>query len=192
MWRYHLVMERQPAEVIDAEFNDLAGRFDDFNDDVVHGAECGGVFEGSDVRQDTLIGFNPSVGAFRRFRPDFRCGCKVPALPDTGAVECDPHSATPCCGAFGWCGGSPGHCDCPECVDYRKTFTCTPRRFWRPGLDRCERHAVCQCPDKCSDFDDCNTSMTAACAGRSGWCHKDGQSGETKDRRKNLFSELFR
>ncbi|KAF4664339.1 hypothetical protein FOZ61_000885 [Perkinsus olseni] len=35
-------------------------------------------------------------------------------------AECDPSSASPCCSSTGWCGGSSAHCDCPDCIDYRK------------------------------------------------------------------------
>ncbi|CAJ1391924.1 unnamed protein product [Effrenium voratum] len=73
--------------------------------------------------QRKLIGYNEVTKTFKRFRPDFRCGSRVPLLPDDEVVECDRLSVTPCCSALGWCGRTKGHCRCATCIDYRKEGT---------------------------------------------------------------------
>ena len=70
--------------------------------------------------QRKLIGYNEVTKTFKRFRPDFKCGSRVPLLPDDEVVECDRLSITPCCSALGWCGRTKGHCRCATCIDYRK------------------------------------------------------------------------
>ncbi|CAK9017125.1 Protein spinster, partial [Durusdinium trenchii] len=70
--------------------------------------------------QRKLIGYNEATKTFKRFRPDFKCGSRVPLLPDDEVVECDRLSVTPCCSALGWCGRTKGHCRCATCIDYRK------------------------------------------------------------------------
>ncbi|CAE7709956.1 spin [Symbiodinium necroappetens] len=49
--------------------------------------------------QRKLIGYNEAAKTFKRFRPDFKCGSRVPLLPDEEVVECDRLSVTPCCSA---------------------------------------------------------------------------------------------
>jgi len=61
-----------------------------------------------------------------RFRRDFRCGKRAPVLADGDPVECDPKGSAPCCSALGWCGGSPSHCSCKGCHNYRAGS------FWVP------------------------------------------------------------
>lgn len=69
--------------------------------------------------QHELIGYDAATKEFKqRWRPDFKCGDRVPALPDNEVVECDPGSETPCCSSLGWCGKSKMHCTCELCVDY--------------------------------------------------------------------------
>ncbi|CAK9063465.1 unnamed protein product [Durusdinium trenchii] len=66
-----------------------------------------------------MILFNESKGTYRRWRGDFRCGSRVPPLPDGEMVECPPGFDAPCCSALGWCGRSADHCKCEMCSDYR-------------------------------------------------------------------------
>lgn len=78
--------------------------------------------EMEEYEQKQMIGFNEADGSFqRRFRSDFKCGSRVPPLPDDEVVECDPwsSSANTCCSSLGWCGASRQHCKCETCVDYR-------------------------------------------------------------------------
>ena len=35
-------------------------------------------------------------------------------------AECNPYSDMPCCSEFGWCGNTPGHCDCAKCKKAKK------------------------------------------------------------------------
>ena len=55
------------------------------------------------------------------WRTDQLCGPSNP-LPSDGftPAQCDPSSNKQCCSNHGWCGGSSGHCDCQECIDYAK------------------------------------------------------------------------
>ncbi|XP_035697815.1 uncharacterized protein LOC118430888, partial [Branchiostoma floridae] len=61
-----------------------------------------------------------AVDAQKKWREDFRCGEGYPAA-DGNPAECDPAFVSPCCSPANWCGSSPNHCDCPDCVDYRNT-----------------------------------------------------------------------
>lgn len=70
--------------------------------------------------QNKLIQYDASTRKFRRWRGDFRCGSRVPSLPDGEVVECDPLSPAPCCSNLGWCGRSKEHCACETCLDFRK------------------------------------------------------------------------
>ncbi|KAI8511582.1 hypothetical protein Bbelb_106820 [Branchiostoma belcheri] len=54
------------------------------------------------------------------WRKDLRCGAGYPAANGQPAV-CDPLSLFPCCSPLQWCGISTAHCDCVDCVNYRKT-----------------------------------------------------------------------
>mmetsp|Transcript_17708 Transcript_17708/g.41163 ORF Transcript_17708/g.41163 Transcript_17708/m.41163 type:complete len:237 (+) Transcript_17708:127-837(+) len=73
------------------------------------------------ARKDQLrmIGYNPATKYYRRYRPDFKCGDRVPSLPDGEVVECNPQGNGPCCSSLGWCGKTREHCKCQLCVDYR-------------------------------------------------------------------------
>ncbi|XP_035687282.1 uncharacterized protein LOC118423290 [Branchiostoma floridae] len=53
-----------------------------------------------------------------KWRIDGKCGRNAPA-PGANPGWCDPNSNKPCCSQFGWCGATPSHCTCNECVDYR-------------------------------------------------------------------------
>merc|ERR1712194_775588 len=68
--------------------------------------------------QNELIKYDEATKTFKRFRPDFKCGSRVPLLPDEEQVECERASSSPCCSSLGWCGKSRNHCRCPTCIDY--------------------------------------------------------------------------
>ena len=59
-----------------------------------------------------------------KWRQDRRCGKDYP-LPDGKPAQCNPEGplgpkqAGPCCSKYGYCGGSPIHCECAKCIDYR-------------------------------------------------------------------------
>mmetsp|Transcript_133814 Transcript_133814/g.416204 ORF Transcript_133814/g.416204 Transcript_133814/m.416204 type:complete len:233 (-) Transcript_133814:310-1008(-) len=76
--------------------------------------------ERDEREQRILIQYDEGTKKFRRWRPDFKCGSRVPLLPDEEVVECDPRSETPCCSSLGWCGKTKLHCRCPTCLDYRQ------------------------------------------------------------------------
>merc|ERR1712232_215332 len=76
--------------------------------------------EQEDLDHRFMIGYDNVTGKFRTWRTDFKCGSRVPALPDGNETGCDPTSEMPCCSAEGWCGKSKGHCRCAVCVDYRR------------------------------------------------------------------------
>jgi len=63
---------------------------------------------GPSLKVDCHISGNPWLSSGR-------CGSEH-LLPDGRPGQCDPNA---CCSASGWCGNSPAHCDCDECVDYR-------------------------------------------------------------------------
>mmetsp|Transcript_65197 Transcript_65197/g.105414 ORF Transcript_65197/g.105414 Transcript_65197/m.105414 type:complete len:318 (-) Transcript_65197:65-1018(-) len=75
--------------------------------------------EAEEQEQRSLIHYEESSKKFRRWRGDYKCGDRVPLLPDAEAVECEPGFAAPCCSALGWCGRSAAHCSCEMCTDYR-------------------------------------------------------------------------
>jgi len=75
--------------------------------------------EEEEKEQRTLIEYNEATKSFRRWRPDFKCGNRVPLLPDGEVVECEPGGEAPCCSNLGWCGKSSEHCTCDLCSDYR-------------------------------------------------------------------------
>lgn len=54
-----------------------------------------------------------------KVRTDRRCGSEFP-LPDGKPSECDPKTENHCCSKWGFCGPDADHCDCAECVDYRR------------------------------------------------------------------------
>ncbi|CAH1247890.1 Hypp8047 [Branchiostoma lanceolatum] len=77
---------------------------------------CGpnGYCGGSDAhcRCSDCVDFRP------RWRPDTKCGLNDPA-PGSSVAQCNPKGPAPCCSLYGWCGGSPTHCSCSGCIDYR-------------------------------------------------------------------------
>merc|ERR1712216_185007 len=77
------------------------------------------------AEQNILIEYNNVTGKYKRFRPDYKCGNRVPPLPDEKYVECDPDSLAPCCSENGWCGYHPAHCKCGACINYRKVYNRT-------------------------------------------------------------------
>ena len=60
------------------------------------------------------------------YRKDGRCGCDF-KLSNGTAAQCDPESVFPCCSEFGYCGVTQEHCDCSNCIDYRKGKELLPK-----------------------------------------------------------------
>ncbi|XP_042239396.1 neuropilin-2-like isoform X1 [Homarus americanus] len=56
-----------------------------------------------------------------RWRTDGRCGTHFP-LANRTPSECDPSSDRPCCSDYGYCGNSPSHCGCLDCIDFRNVI----------------------------------------------------------------------
>ncbi|XP_066269746.1 uncharacterized protein [Branchiostoma lanceolatum] len=135
------------------------------------------VFSGSEATVDKL-----TDETSKRWRDDLRCGSEFPA-PNAQPGECDPDSCFPCCSQSGYCGNTPEHCDCADCVNYgfiygveqspawsslseeallsvpwRKDFRCGPG-FSAPGAEVAE----------------CNPHSCNPCCSGSGWC------GNTED-----------
>ena len=63
-----------------------------------------------------FIEFPEFVG---KVRMDRRCGLEFP-LPEGGPSQCDPNTENHCCSKWGFCGPDAEHCDCEECVDYKR------------------------------------------------------------------------
>ena len=55
-------------------------------------------------------------------RSDKRCGSSF-ALTNGSLTECDPYSIYYCCSEHGYCGDTSEHCECPNCIDYRKKYS---------------------------------------------------------------------
>ena len=53
-------------------------------------------------------------------RSDGRCGPTVPQS-DGSPSECNPETEFFCCSKWGYCGSTDEHCDCADCVNYRKS-----------------------------------------------------------------------
>ena len=53
-----------------------------------------------------------------KWRNDQRCGTQYP-LSDGSKAECNPLSREPCCSPHGYCGNTPAHCTCNECIYYK-------------------------------------------------------------------------
>ncbi|XP_070575294.1 uncharacterized protein [Ptychodera flava] len=51
------------------------------------------------------------------WRDDYQCGPNYP-LADGSPSECNPDGIYPCCSPYDWCGNTPAHCSCPDCIDY--------------------------------------------------------------------------
>ena len=64
-------------------------------------------------------------------RKDHRCGSKFP-IKDGSPSQCDP-SELYCCSSWGFCGITPEHCECPECIDYRKHKSNITKMWTRCG-----------------------------------------------------------
>lgn len=92
-----------------------------------------------------------------------RCGPDFP-FPNGQPGRCDARVSQdkvgPCCSGEGWCGSSPLHCECDNCVNYRRvlpTGRCGrdhPDPDGRPG--RCDHRA--------------NQDKVGPCCSASGWC----------------------
>ena len=52
-------------------------------------------------------------------RDDNRCGSAFP-LEDGSPAQCDPYGDNYCCSKWGFCGFTSEHCDCSDCMNYRK------------------------------------------------------------------------
>jgi len=61
-------------------------------------------------------------------RPDGRCAGRRGGQPG----KCDPNGESPCCSAYGWCGSSAQHCQCPDCIDFR--FLVKENQDWYCGV----------------------------------------------------------
>jgi len=48
-----------------------------------------------------------------------RCGRRFSADCSTTDTPADWGGVSPCCSPYGWCGDSPEHCECVNCVDFR-------------------------------------------------------------------------
>lgn len=55
-------------------------------------------------------------------RKDKRCGTEYP-LSDGSPSQCDPYADKFCCSKWGYCGFTSEHCECSECIDYRKVYS---------------------------------------------------------------------
>lgn len=76
--------------------------------------------EEEEAEQLGMLDWDPATKTFsKRWRNDYKCGDRVPLLPDGEAVECEPTGEAPCCSSMGWCGKSRSHCSCEMCLDYR-------------------------------------------------------------------------
>ena len=53
------------------------------------------------------------------YREDNQCGGGWLA-PNGEVAQCDPEGIYPCCSPHNWCGNTPDHCDCADCIDYRE------------------------------------------------------------------------
>ena len=59
----------------------------------------------------------------QKFRKDKRCGSSF-KLDNGNISECDPYNDMYyCCSKWGYCGDTSEHCDCSDCVDYRKHYS---------------------------------------------------------------------
>lgn len=87
---------------------------------------CGGTEEHcfcdtcDNYRPLSLTNIDGKVSLAGTVRSDRRCGKDFP-LADGSASECLGTSPNYCCSKFGFCGPGPDHCDCPECLDYRRS-----------------------------------------------------------------------
>ena len=68
------------------------------------------------LSDSNCIEFPEFVG---KVRMDRRCGLEFP-LPEGGPSQCDPNTENHCCSKWGFCGPDAEHCDCEECVDYKR------------------------------------------------------------------------
>ena len=56
-------------------------------------------------------------------------------MPDGKPSECDPKTENHCCSKWGFCGPDADHCDCAECVDYRRDdITGTQLQFHKENM----------------------------------------------------------
>ena len=54
-----------------------------------------------------------------KYRGDGRCGTNF-AGADGLEAECPPFGVFPCCSEFAHCGVTQEHCNCQNCIDYRR------------------------------------------------------------------------
>eukprot|EP01060_Flectonema_neradi_P031465 TRINITY_DN477_c2_g1_i2.p1 TRINITY_DN477_c2_g1~~TRINITY_DN477_c2_g1_i2.p1 ORF type:complete len:2145 (+),score=515.29 TRINITY_DN477_c2_g1_i2:620-6436(+) len=85
---------------------------------------CPGVCMHNDTEVSNLD--LPDFVAEKRIRSDGRCGSSFPIPGTLLPSECDPttrkNEIGPCCSSSGFCGPSPDHCECRDCVDYSKVY----------------------------------------------------------------------
>ena len=55
-------------------------------------------------------------------RKDNRCGSAY-LLSDGSPAQCDPYGDLFCCSKWGFCGFTSEHCECSDCIDYRKNYS---------------------------------------------------------------------
>ncbi|CAH1252412.1 PTPRF [Branchiostoma lanceolatum] len=135
------------------------------------------VFSGSEATVDKLTNETS-----KRWRDDLRCGSEFPA-PDAQPGECDPDSCFPCCSQSGYCGNTPEHCDCADCVNYGFTYGVEQSPAWS-GLSEEALLSVPWRKDfRCgpgfsapgAEVAECNPHSCNPCCSGSGWC------GNTED-----------
>ncbi|XP_035681744.1 lectin-B-like [Branchiostoma floridae] len=93
----------------------------------------------------------------KSWRTDYRCGAGYNA-PNGKPAECSAIGWFPCCSPEGFCGKSRNHCECPDCLDYRKVS-------WRND-GRCGRNY--KAPN--GQQAECNPGGNGPCCSKSGWC----------------------
>eukprot|EP00929_Paragymnodinium_shiwhaense_P091911 TRINITY_DN51801_c0_g1_i1.p1 TRINITY_DN51801_c0_g1~~TRINITY_DN51801_c0_g1_i1.p1 ORF type:complete len:546 (+),score=64.70 TRINITY_DN51801_c0_g1_i1:217-1854(+) len=62
----------------------------------------------------TLGGSAPASPTTAMRKALYACG------PPYRKQSCDAYGPSPCCSEWGWCGGTRRHCDCADCIDFRK------------------------------------------------------------------------
>ncbi|XP_066270827.1 uncharacterized protein [Branchiostoma lanceolatum] len=130
------------------------------------------VFSGSEPKSVRL-----TDETSKRWRDDLRCGSEFPA-PNATRGECDPDSCFPCCSQSGYCGNTPEHCDCADCVNYGKIYGVEQSPAWS-GLSEEALLSVSWREDfRCgpgfsapgAEVAECNPHSCNPCCSGSGWC----------------------
>ena len=68
-----------------------------------------------------FMSYNLKVGegSPKLWRDDLQCGKNNPLWTGVPA-QCNGNAPHKCCSPYGWCGASPAHCECFDCIDYSK------------------------------------------------------------------------